>query len=101
MTVKLAVGSPIVTRGAPGWQSSGTIEDLARIADTADRLDYHHVTCAEHVAVPHAELERRGATYWDPLATFGFLAARTTRIRFTTLVLVLAYHHPLEIAKRY
>ena len=39
--------------------------------------------------------------YWDPLATFGYLAARTERIRFATHVLVLAYHHPLEIAKRY
>jgi probable F420-dependent oxidoreductase len=39
--------------------------------------------------------------YWDPLATLGFLAARTTRIRLATSVLVLGYHHPLEIAKRY
>jgi probable F420-dependent oxidoreductase len=41
------------------------------------------------------------ATYWDPLATFGYLAAVTERIRFATNVLVLGYHHPLEIAKRY
>ena len=40
-------------------------------------------------------------TYWDPLSTFGYLAARTARIRFATNVLVLGYHHPLEIAKRY
>ncbi|HEV2311087.1 MAG TPA: TIGR03619 family F420-dependent LLM class oxidoreductase, partial [Acidimicrobiia bacterium] len=43
----------------------------------------------------------RGATYWDPLPTFGYLAARTTTIRFATFVLVLGYHHPLAIAKRY
>jgi probable F420-dependent oxidoreductase len=35
------------------------------------------------------------------LATFGYLAARTSRIRFATHVLVLGYHHPLDIAKRY
>src|SRR5690606_8600908 len=34
-------------------------------------------------------------------ATFGYLAARTSRIRLNTRVLVLGYHHPLEIAKRY
>ena len=39
--------------------------------------------------------------YWDPLATLGYLAARTTQIRLATHVLVLGYHHPLEIAKRY
>jgi probable F420-dependent oxidoreductase len=43
----------------------------------------------------------RGATYWDPLATFGYLAARTTTLQFATFVLVLGYHHPLEIVKRY
>src|SRR6202011_2576133 len=41
------------------------------------------------------------STYWDPLPTFGYLAARTERIRFATYVLVLGYHHPLAIAKRY
>jgi probable F420-dependent oxidoreductase len=43
----------------------------------------------------------RGSRYWDPLATFGYLAARTARIRLATHVLVLGYHHPLAIAKRY
>jgi probable F420-dependent oxidoreductase len=43
----------------------------------------------------------RGGRYWDPLATFGYLAACTQHIRFATNVLVLGYHHPLEIAKRY
>jgi probable F420-dependent oxidoreductase len=35
------------------------------------------------------------------LATFGYLAAHTDNIRLATLVLVLPYHHPLDIAKRY
>ncbi len=99
-TLQLAVGSPIVTTGA-AWADQGSIEDLSRVAETADRLGYHHLTCSEHIALPASEIERRGSLYWDPLATFGYLAARTTRIRFATSVLVLPYHHPLEIAKRY
>lgn len=102
--MKLAIGSPIVTM-TPGshadWEESGSIEDLATVAEAADRLGYHHLTCSEHIGLPAAELERRGARYWDPLATFGYLAARTSRIRFATHVLVLGYHHPLEVAKRY
>jgi probable F420-dependent oxidoreductase len=39
--------------------------------------------------------------YWDPSVTLGYLAAHTARIRLVTSVLVLGYHHPLEIAKRY
>jgi len=72
-----------------------------RVAVEAERLGYHHLTCSEHVALPAAVAETRGATYWDPLPTFGYIAARTTTIRLATHVLVLGYHHPLAIAKRY
>jgi probable F420-dependent oxidoreductase len=103
-SLHLSVATPVVTM-LPGaharWEETGTIDDVARIAEAADRLGYHHLTCSEHIGVPRAQAERRGATYWDPLSTFGFLAARTARIRFATNVLVLGYHHPLEIAKRY
>jgi probable F420-dependent oxidoreductase len=102
--MKLSVATPVLTMlpGTSGeWERDGSIEDVARIAETADRLGYHHLTCSEHIALPAAELGRRGARYWDPLATFGYLAAHTQRIRLATNVLVLAYHHPLEIAKRY
>src|SRR3954451_3729428 len=59
------------------------------------------MTCSEHIGLPSSETARRGARYWDPLATFGYLSARTTQIRFGTMTLVLGYHHPLVIVKRY
>lgn len=83
------------------WEADAGIADLTRIAHTADELGFDHLTCAEHIAVPVDEGGRRGLTYWDPLSTFGFLAAHTTRISLTTSVVVLGYHHPLEIAKRF
>jgi probable F420-dependent oxidoreductase len=102
--VKLSVVTPVVTmlpQISGDWEKRATIEDLAQIAEAADRLGYHHLTCSEHIALPAAERNRRGTRYWDPLATLGYLAARTQRIRLATHVLVLGYHHPLEIAKRY
>jgi probable F420-dependent oxidoreductase len=102
--MQIGIVSPVVTRvpGAHGaWEVTAGIEELAQIAECADRLGFHHLTCSEHVAVPSDVAAQRGATYWDPLATFGYLAARTTRIRLATQVVVLGYHHPLEIAKRY
>ncbi|CRK57822.1 FIG00993941: hypothetical protein [Alloactinosynnema sp. L-07] len=102
--MRIGIASPVVT-AVPGahspWETTAGIEGLARIAEEADRLGFHHLTCSEHVAVPEEIAEQRGATYWDPLATLGYLAARTRRIRLATQVLVLGYHHPLEIAKRY
>jgi probable F420-dependent oxidoreductase len=102
--MKLGIVTPVVTR-LPGahaeWEESGGISEIARAARTAEDLGYDFVTCSEHVAVPVAAANVRGATYWDPLPTFGYLAAVTTRIRLATFVLVLGYHHPLAIAKRY
>jgi Luciferase-like monooxygenase len=70
----------------------------------AERLGYECLTCSEHVVIP-AKLEEGdtspGSCYWDPLATFGYLAAHTSRIRLATIVIPLPYHHPLDIAKRY
>ncbi len=102
--LKLGVGTPIVTGAGPQrghWTETAGIAELAEIAKHADQLGFCHLTCSEHVFMVESELARRGATYWDPLATFGYLAALTTQIRFATNVLVLGYHHPLEIAKRY
>jgi probable F420-dependent oxidoreductase len=102
--MRLAIHTPIVVRMPspdPGWQASAGIAELAEIARAGDRLGYDHMTCAEHVGVPVPVTAVRGGTYWDPLATFGYLSACTARIRFATNVLVLGYHHPLEIAKRY
>ncbi|MFG1854364.1 TIGR03619 family F420-dependent LLM class oxidoreductase [Actinomadura geliboluensis] len=102
--MRVGIVTPVVAQPPPGnaaWERDAGIEEIARIAEAADRLGYHHVTCSEHVAVPAEAAEQRGGVYWDPLATFGYLAARTSRIRLATQVLVLGYHHPLAIAKRY
>src|SRR5262249_44937234 len=83
------------------WERDAGIAELAAIAQAADRLGYHHLTASNHVAIPRSAASRRGRRYWDPAVTLGFLAAITERIRLATYVLVLGYHHPLEIVKRY
>ncbi|MCF8608587.1 LLM class F420-dependent oxidoreductase [Gordonia sp. HY285] len=100
---RFGISTPIVVQ-VPGvaspWEADAGVDDLTEIAATADRLGFDYLTCAEHVAVP-TSAEGRGVAYWDPLSTLSFLAASTERIRLATSVLVLGYHHPLEIAKRY
>jgi probable F420-dependent oxidoreductase len=102
--VRFGLITPVVTlnpRVHNSWEERAGLEAVGAIAEAADRLGYHHVTCSEHVAVPTEAVARRGGRYWDPLPTFGYLAARTSRLRLATHVLVLGYHHPLDIAKRY
>jgi probable F420-dependent oxidoreductase len=102
--LKLGIATPVVTNVAGAaltWEKDATIEDIGRVAETADGLGYHHLTCSEHIGIPSTEAPRRGSRYWDPLATFGSISARTRQIRMVTLTLVLGYHHPLAIVKRY
>ncbi|HMF84523.1 MAG TPA: LLM class F420-dependent oxidoreductase [Acidimicrobiia bacterium] len=102
--MKLGIVTPVVTRlprAHAAWEERAGIDEIARVAAEADRLGYHHLTCSEHVALPRDVVDTRGGTYWDPLSVFGYLAARTSTIRLATHVLVLGYHHPVAIAKRY
>ena len=102
--MKLGIATPVVTNvaGAPlTWEQNASIEDIGRVAEEADRLGYHHLTCSEHIGIPSTEASRRGSRYWDPLATLGYVSARTQQIRLVTMTLVLGYHHPLAIVKRY
>jgi probable F420-dependent oxidoreductase len=102
--VKYGIVTPVLTllpRAHATWEETGTFADVVAVVQEADRLGYHHCTCSEHVAIPVDVAETRGARYWDPLPTFGALSAQTSTIRFAAHVLVLGYHHPLAIAKRY
>lgn len=101
---RLGIVTPVVTL-VPGahadWERTAGPDELGQVAEAADRLGFASLTCSEHVAVPVDVAAVRGGTYWDPLATLSWLAARTRRVRLATQVLVLGYHHPLEVAKRY
>lgn len=102
--MRLGILTPVLTLTSgdqTSWEADGTIDNVVSVAQAAERLGFDHMTCSEHVAVPESAVPVRGGRYWDPLATFGFVAAHTARIRLATNVLVLGYHHPLEIAKRY
>ena len=103
---RYGISTPVLTLAAghnkhAGWEKDATTADVAAIVQAADRLGYDHCTCSEHVGIPPEVEAVRGGRYYDPLPIFGYLAALTTRIRFATYVLVLAYNHPLAIAKRY
>jgi len=103
--MKLGLITPVLTlnpRVHNSWEETAPFDAVVEIAKAADAAGYHHITCSEHIGVPSGEIAaRRGSRYYDPLATFGYLAAVTTSVRFETHVLVLGYHHPFEIAKRY
>jgi len=96
---------PIVHRNPrfapPEWEFRATIDDLAGIAARADELGYDFICFPGHVAIPEEVAETRGHVYWDPVAAMSYVAAHTSRIKLAAYVVVLGYHHPLEICKSY
>jgi probable F420-dependent oxidoreductase len=102
--MRFGLTTPVVTlvpRGHADWEVGAGPEELRRIAAAADQLGYDYLSCSEHVAIPTDVARVRGGRYYEPAATLGFVAACTERIRLLTHVIVLPYHHPLEVAKRY
>ena len=102
--MRFGIVTPIVTlapRTHAAWEENAGAEELREIAIAADQLGFHHLTCSEHVAIPAAAAPTRGGRYYDPAATLGFFAALTRRIRLLSHVVVLPYHHPLTLAKRF
>lgn len=102
--MKLGIWLPIISRtppnvGAP-WELDGGAEDIAAVAVCAESAGFEYLFVAEHVALPVSKKDQRGEIYWDPFTTLGYVAARTRTATLLPLVLVAAYHHPLEVAKR-
>ena len=101
----LGIVTPVVNLNPrfdpPVWEHEGGIDDIVEVARAAERFGYAWVSCPEHVVIPTPTAAARGGRYWDPVVTLSFVAASTTTIGLLTHVLVLGYHHPLEVVKRY
>jgi probable F420-dependent oxidoreductase len=103
--MRLGIVTPVVNLNPrfdpPAWEAEGGIEEIVAVARAAEAAGYGFVSCPEHVCIPTPVADTRGGTYWDPAVTLAFVAANTTSIGLLTHVLVLGYHHPLEVLKRY
>jgi probable F420-dependent oxidoreductase len=73
---------------------------LVDMAVEAERLGFHSVWVHDHVFNVGHVLDRIGdRPYYEPLTLLSFVAARTSRVRLGTSVLVLPYHNPIRLAK--
>ncbi|MEZ5245523.1 MAG: TIGR03619 family F420-dependent LLM class oxidoreductase [Acidimicrobiales bacterium] len=84
------------------WEDAATVDDLVAIAQRCDERGYDFVGVCDHVAIPDNEYAARMTTTWyDTIATLGFLAAHTTDVRLLSVVWIAAYRHPLQTAKSF
>jgi probable F420-dependent oxidoreductase len=104
MALALGIVTPVLHLNPrfdpPAWETTGSVDDVVTVVQTAEDLGFDWVGCSEHIAVPADGPTARGGRYWDPFSTLGYLAAKTARIGLLTHMVVLPYHHPLELVKR-
>jgi probable F420-dependent oxidoreductase len=83
------------------WETRSGPDELARIAQTADEAGFFYVAVCDHIAVPRRLAPAMGTTWYDTIATLGFLAGVTRRVRLMSHVWVAAYRHPMVSAKAF
>ena len=86
---------------AAPWELAAGPEDLLAVARACDRNGFFYVAVCDHVCVPRDRADAMRTTWYDTVATLGWLAASTSRVRLLSHVFVLAYRHPLVSAKSF
>jgi probable F420-dependent oxidoreductase len=95
----------------PNRGPMATPANLARFAEKAEALGYDTVWFSDHIVIP-TEVKsfypynpagqmpfNPSEPYWEPLTTMSYAAARTSRLRLGTSVLILPYRNPVLTAK--
>jgi probable F420-dependent oxidoreductase len=83
------------------WEAACGPAEMRRIAERCDQRNFLYLAVSDHIGVPRALVPFMSATWYDTVATLGFLGAVTKRIRLMAYVSVLPYRHPLQTAKSY
>lgn len=86
---------------AERWEADAGPAELVAAARAADRGGFAYVAVCDHVAVPRRLAEAMSTVWYDPVATLGFLAGVTGRVRLLSHVAVVGLRHPLVTAKQY
>jgi len=89
------------TRYVDEWELGSGPAEMARIARVADEAGFFYLGVCDHTAIPRRLANAMGTTWYDTVATLGWLAAVTSRTHLLSHVLVLAQRHPLRAAKEF
>jgi probable F420-dependent oxidoreductase len=83
------------------WEADAGADELRAIVQKADDTGFFYVAVCDHLAVTKPLDAHMGTTWYDTVATLGWIAALTTRVRVLSHVYVMSYRHPLHAAKSF
>jgi probable F420-dependent oxidoreductase len=72
---------------------------LRRWAQTVEGLGFDLLMVSDHVAVTPDVAEKYPPPFYEPFTTLAWLAGVTERVQLGTTVLIVAYRHPLLVAR--
>jgi probable F420-dependent oxidoreductase len=101
---RLAVGLQLPVQAqstifVEAWERDAGADEMARTARACEDAGFAYVAVCDHVAIPVTHAGAMSTAWWDTVATLAYLAAATERIALLSHVYVLAYRHPLQVAK--
>jgi alkanesulfonate monooxygenase SsuD/methylene tetrahydromethanopterin reductase-like flavin-dependent oxidoreductase (luciferase family) len=100
--MRFGLGVPTGTEGLMYPVPYADATQAVALAVEAERLGFESVWANDHVTTQHyvrAEFDE-APRYYDPFSYLSFVAARTSRVRLATAVMVLPFRHPVVAAKQ-
>jgi len=76
------------------WEPTSGPAELARIARQADDSGFFYVAVCDHTFIPQRLAKAMSTTWYDTVATLGWLAGITTRVRLMSHVYIATLRHP-------
>jgi probable F420-dependent oxidoreductase len=83
------------------WEPSAGPEELAQVTLACEAAGFFYVGVCDHTLIPSRLAGAMGTTWYDTIATLGWLAGITTDIHLLSHIYVIALRHPLRAAKEF
>ncbi len=83
------------------WEPSAGPEELAQVTLACEAAGFFYVGVCDHTFIPARLAGAMGTTWYDTIATLGWLAGITTDIHLLSHIYVISLRHPLRAAKEF
>ncbi len=83
------------------WERSAGPDELAAVTLACEAAGFFYVGVCDHTFIPERLAGAMSTTWYDTIATLGWLAGISTDIRLLSHIYVIALRHPLRSAKEF
>ncbi len=83
------------------WETSAGPDELADVALACEAAGFFYVGVCDHTFIPERLAGAMSTTWYDTVATLGWLAGITSTVRLLSHIYVVALRHPLRAAKEF